>query len=40
VDPRELNFVIIYGWIALVSGIVVFLDWFGRRQERRSRRDH
>jgi hypothetical protein len=33
------GFLILYGGIAAVVGTITFLDWLGRRQDRR-RREH
>jgi hypothetical protein len=37
---NETNVYIMLGGMVLFGGIITLLDWIGRRQERRSRRDH
>jgi hypothetical protein len=36
VTQNEWNVVIILGGIALFAGIIVLLDWLGRRKDRQS----
>ena len=35
-----MTFVIIYGGITLFVGVIVLLDWLGRRQDRRRQTHH
>ncbi len=35
-----MTFVIVYGGITLIVGVIVLLDWLARRQDRRAGSGH
>jgi hypothetical protein len=37
-EDAMMTFVVLYGGIALVASVIILLDYFGRRQQRKAHR--